>query len=186
MRTYQKFSEHKNLVDYLTPKLKLVKDRLYTELSKGELKINEYWQKTYQFLCEEGIIKKSYDKWKTDFYDILLKLERKLPIKKYSGLKKRYMGLEDVALSTEAQEDCDKYTKLKGMTYNYLKKELGNKPVPYSEFKTMIKSYLMKQNELRGVIKPELLTIDLMFDLSREFNIGGYPPDVLEKALDNL
>lgn len=185
-------SEHESLVNYLTPKLEKVKDGLYAELSKGELRVGEYWQKTSQLLFEEKIV---YEMDKNFFY-ILSKLNSKLPIKRYKGVKNIYIGLEDIALSTEAQEDCDKYTKIKEMTYDYLKEELGNKPILISEFTTMVKNYLMNQ-DVQGFIGPERLVIDLIYNeenLKKEFNTipynpersGGYPPEVLEEALDKL
>ncbi len=178
-------------------KLRNVKRKLVERLSQRELEERQYWQTTYQFLLDEGIVEGPYKNSTSEVtVRLATRLISRLPAKEYWGLEKRYVALEGKELSEEAQEDLGKYSKLERSANDYLRAELGNRPILRSEFEKMVENYLMNQTNLPNITSKEnqrVTVIRVTTYLEGTFKvqedpkkIGKYDIGSLESALDNL
>jgi len=135
-----------------------VKNSIYAKFNEKEMDEDTYEKELEMLLERERII----GKWGTNIVNREKKkvaveddFKEKLSLESKYGFNKRYLFLKEKGLSPEAQKDVDNYVRLRTETTKYMKEKIGRETVYESEFKKMVKSYLVNETNFSSLFNSE-------------------------------
>lgn len=180
----------------LEEKLKSISKNISKILSESELPKSIHGKLLFYDLEYHGLISGAYNEKAFELGTYLALFENKLGYKTLSGLETDYVAFKKTPLSPEAQEDIEKYEKLKESAKEYLKTIIKDRKQVYEGIYDLnLKEYVEKQtpnlDRFRRSSIIGAFSAQIKYELKIKFvepkdKIGNYLYKDIKKAFKKL
>jgi hypothetical protein len=128
----------------LTQKISILLNEVHSELTRGEIRQDEFGKVVFSHAKHQGILQGDYDFNNAGHVGRLIaKIERKLGLISLNGVEADYYTLKNAPLSSNAQQDINEFTRIKTEVGNRLRTVIGSSAVMRDDFERAVRSSLL-------------------------------------------